>query len=52
MREEDRYSRGVALAEETNISIVDASIQHLEYLREATGLGHQLIAVACLATAP
>jgi superfamily II DNA or RNA helicase len=47
MREEDWYSRGVALAEESNISIVDASIQHLEYLREANGLGHQLIAVAC-----
>ncbi len=47
MREEDWYSRGVALAEESNISIVDASIQHLNYLREATGLGHQLIAVAC-----
>jgi superfamily II DNA or RNA helicase len=47
MREEDWYSRGVALAEESNVSIVDASIQHLNYLREATGLGHQLIAVAC-----
>lgn len=47
MREEDWYSRGVALAPESNISIVDASIQHLNYLREATELGHQLIAVAC-----
>jgi DNA repair protein RadD len=47
MREEDWYSRGVALAEESNISIVDASIQHLNYLREANGLGHQLIGVAC-----
>jgi DNA repair protein RadD len=41
------YSRGVALAEESNISIVDASIQWLRYLREGTGLQHQLIAVAC-----
>ncbi len=47
MREEDWYSRGVALAEECNISVVDASIQWLHYLREGTGLPHQLIAVAC-----
>jgi DNA repair protein RadD len=46
MRSEDWYSRGVALAEESNVSIVDASIQHLNYLREG-GLGHQLIAAAC-----
>jgi DNA repair protein RadD len=46
MREEDWYSRGVALAEESNISIVDASIQWLRWLRE-NGLQHQLIAVAC-----
>lgn len=47
MREEDWYSRGVALAEESNTSIVDASIQWLRYLREGTGMRHQLIAVAC-----
>lgn len=47
MREEDWYSRGVALAAESNISIVDASIQWLQYLRDGTGLQHQLIAVAC-----
>lgn len=46
MREEDWYSRGVALAEESNVSIVDASIQWLRNLREG-GLPHQLIAVAC-----
>ena len=46
MREEDWYSRGVALAEESNISIVDASIQWLRWLRNG-GLRHQLIAVAC-----
>lgn len=46
MREEDWYSRGVALAEESNISIVDASIQWLRWLRDG-GLQHQLIAVAC-----
>lgn len=46
MREEDWYSRGIALARECNISIVDASIQWLEHLRE-TGFPHQIIAVAC-----
>jgi DNA repair protein RadD len=46
MREENWYSRGVALAIECNTSIVDASIQWLNMLREG-GLKHQLIAVAC-----
>ncbi len=46
MRQEDWYSRGVALAVESNTSIVDASIQWLNMLREG-GLKHQLIAVAC-----
>jgi superfamily II DNA or RNA helicase len=46
MREEHWYSRGVALAEESNTSIVDASIQWLNYLRDG-GMRHQLIAVAC-----
>jgi hypothetical protein len=45
LREEDWFSRGVALARECNISIADASIQWLHYLRE-TGTPHQLIAVA------
>jgi len=46
MRENDWYSRGVALAPESNASIVDHSIQWLRHLREG-GLPHQLIAVAC-----
>ncbi|MFN8232237.1 MAG: helicase-related protein [Actinomycetota bacterium] len=46
LREEDWFSRGVALARECNVSIADASIQWLSYLRE-TGTPHQLIAVAC-----
>jgi len=46
MRENDWYSKGVALAPQSNISIVDHSIQWLRYLREG-GLPHQLIAVAC-----
>ena len=46
MREEDWYSRGLALARECNISIVDASIQWLHHYRES-GFGHQIIAAAC-----
>jgi superfamily II DNA or RNA helicase len=46
LREEDWFSRGVALARESNASIVDASIQWLEHLR-LTGTKHQLIAVGC-----
>jgi superfamily II DNA or RNA helicase len=46
LREEDWFSRGVALAHECNVSIADASILWLQYLRE-TGTPHQLIAVAC-----
>jgi DNA repair protein RadD len=46
MRTEDWYSRGVALAPESNTSIVDASIQWLRHMREG-GLPHQLIGVAC-----
>lgn len=46
LREEDWFSRGVALAPECNVHIVDASIQRLRHLRE-TGTPHQIIAVAC-----
>jgi superfamily II DNA or RNA helicase len=46
MRENDWYSKGVAIARESNISIVDASIQWLNYLRQ-TETKHQIIAVAC-----
>jgi DNA repair protein RadD len=46
LREQDWVSRGVALSQESNISIVDASIQWLRELRQG-GLNHQLIAVAC-----
>lgn len=47
LREEDWFSRGVALAPECNRSIVDASIQWMQHLREQTGTHHQIIAVAC-----
>lgn len=46
LRDEVWFSRGVALAPECNRSIVDASIQWLQHLRQ-TGTFHQLIAVAC-----
>ena len=46
LKDRDWFSRGVALAERCNISIVDASIEWLRHLRE-TGTHHQIVAVAC-----
>lgn len=46
MKEEDWFSRGVALSPACNVSIVDNSLEKLEQLRQ-TGTQHQLIAVAC-----
>lgn len=46
MKERDWFSRGIALSEPCNQTIVDNSLQRLEQLRE-TGTAHQLIAVAC-----
>jgi len=46
LKEEDWFSRGVALAPLCNEHIVDASLEKLEELRQ-TGTRHQLIAVAC-----
>lgn len=46
MKEETWFSRGVALSEPCNVSIVDNSLKKLEQLRQ-TGTKHQLIAVAC-----
>ena len=46
LKEEDWFSRGVALARPCNEHIVDASIEKLEELR-LTGTRHQVIAVAC-----
>ncbi len=46
LKDRDWFSRGVALAERCNISIVDASIEWLRHLRES-GLRHQIVAVAC-----
>lgn len=46
MKEEEWFSRGVALSDPCNVSIVDNSLQKLEQSRQ-TGTRHQLIAVAC-----
>jgi DNA repair protein RadD len=46
MKEKDFFSRGIALSQPCNQTIVDNSLQRLEQLRE-TGTAHQLIAVAC-----
>ncbi len=46
LKEEDWFSRGVALARPCNQHIVDSSLEKLEELRQ-TGTHHQLIAVAC-----
>lgn len=46
MKEKDWFSRGVALSDSSNQTIVDNSLEKLELLRQ-TGTAHQLIAVAC-----
>ncbi len=46
LKEEEWFSRGVALAPLCNKNIVNASLEKLEELRQ-TGTRHQLIAVAC-----
>ncbi|MDR4483189.1 MAG: DEAD/DEAH box helicase family protein [Nitrospirales bacterium] len=47
LREEAWFRRGVALSPECNKHIVDASLKHLQEMRDRTGYKHQLIAVAC-----
>jgi DNA repair protein RadD len=46
MKDKDWFSRGIALSDVCNQTIVDNSLEKLELLRE-TGTAHQLIAVAC-----
>ncbi len=46
LKEEDWFSRSVALARPCNRHIVDSSLEKLEELRQS-GTRHQLIAVAC-----
>lgn len=47
LRERDWFSRGVALSDACNVSIVDASIQWMEHLRENSTIRHQIVAAAC-----
>lgn len=47
LRDKQWFSKCVALSEPCNISIVDASIQWLEYLREGSQIKHQIVAAAC-----
>ncbi len=47
LREEAWFRKGVALAPECNVSIVDASIQRMRELRAKTGQRQQIIAAAC-----
>lgn len=47
LREEDWFSKGIALAPECNRNIVDAAIQCMEELRGGSGYKHQIIAAAC-----
>ena len=46
MRENDWFSRGIALSEECNRNVVNASVQQLHQVRNL-GTPRQLIAVAC-----
>jgi DNA repair protein RadD len=46
LKDEEWFSRGVALSEECNKNIVNSSLEKLEAMR-LSGVKHQLIAVAC-----
>lgn len=46
MREDDWFSRGIAMSDECNKSIVDNSIEKLEQLRFESSVKHQIIASA------
>jgi len=47
LREEQWFTRGVALSPECNRHIVEASIAKWNQLREGSSVGHQMIAAAC-----
>lgn len=47
LREEAWFRKGVALAPECNVHIVEASIQRMRELRTKTGQKQQIIAAAC-----
>lgn len=47
LRDEEWIQRSVALSPESNNSIIEQSIKHLEEKKEKTGNPHKIIAVAC-----
>ncbi|HEY3329265.1 MAG TPA: DEAD/DEAH box helicase family protein [Capsulimonadaceae bacterium] len=46
LKENEWFSRGIAMSDECNKSIVDNSLEKLEFLRSGSSIKHQLIAVA------
>jgi excisionase family DNA binding protein len=46
MKDKDWFSRGIAMSEECNKSIIDNSIQKMELLRNDSSIKHQIIAAA------
>lgn len=46
LKKEEWFSRGIAMSDECNKSIVDNSLEKLEFLRNESSIKHQIIAVA------
>ena len=46
MKTKDWFSRGIAMSDECNKSIVDNSLEKLEFLRNESSIKHQIVAVA------
>lgn len=46
MKDKDWFSRGIAMSDESNKSVVDNSIQKVELLRNESSIKHQIIAAA------
>lgn len=46
LKENDWFSRGIAMSDECNKSIIDNSLEKLEFLRNESSIKHQIVAVA------
>ncbi len=46
LKEEEWFSRGIAMSDKCNESIVDNSLEKVEFLRSGSSIKHQVIAVA------
>lgn len=46
LRDKEWFSRGIAMSDECNKSIVDNSLEKLEHLRNESSIKHQIVAVA------